>query len=297
MKKCLISIITTLFVIGGCLSCINQPIVLHAEVLSEITQQESIAEPADAKAEMFQRIIESNGERLANSVSSEAEQSDVEQVPEVEPATYSAEISEETETVEVAEEPVVTEPSETVNSTEQVAVVEEAVEEVEPAPEPSYFVQGESGASVDIIRATNQYYCAVPENIRNSFQNGGWRIIVCNSSLGPRWGYSSILALTVYDTHTIYIDQRAQAAKEIMHEMGHYVDWASGFASQTGEFNTIWQAEVGTFCNYHSTASANTNTALEYFAEAFMQCIYDGGSMQSLCPQTYGYVMSKVNSL
>ncbi len=297
MKKCLISIITTLCVIGGCLSWINQPIVLHAEVLSEITPHESVVEPTDAKAEMFHRIIESSGERLENAVPSEAEQFDVEQVSEVETVDASTEISEETETVEVAEEPVVTEPSETVNSTEQTTVVAEVVEEVEPAPEPNYFVQGESGASADIIRATNQYYCAVPENIRNSFQNGGWQIIVCNSSLGPRWGYSSILALTVYDTHTIYIDQRAQAAKEIMHEMGHYVDWASGFASQTGEFNAIWQAEVGTFCNYHSTASANTNTALEYFAEAFMQCIYDGGSMQSLCPQTYEFVMTRANSL
>lgn len=297
MKKCLISIITTLCVIGSCLSWINQPIVLYAEVLSKITQQESIAEPADAKAEMFQRIIESSGKRLENVMSSEAEQSDVEQMVEAEAVNDSTEISEETETVEVVEESVVTEPSETVNSTEQAAVVEEVVEEVVPAPEANYFVQGESGASIDIIRATNQYYCAVPENIRNSFQNGGWQIIVCNSSLGPRWGYSSILALTVYDTHTIYIDRRAQAAKEIMHEMGHYVDWASSFASQTDEFNAIWQAEVGTFCKYHSTASANTNTALEYFAEAFMQCIYDSGTMQSLCPQTYEFVMARANSL
>ena len=159
-----------------------------------------------------------------------------------------------------------------------------------------YFVQGEPGADVSAIQATEAYYNQIPENIRNRFQSDGWRIIVCNSSLGPRWGYSTpILALTIYAEKCIYIDTQPSAPSAITHEIGHYVDEATDYASYTDEFAAIFATEQPTFCEYDHTHPNNVSTTAEYFAESFQQCIVDPTGMASVCPQTYNYIVTRMN--
>lgn len=160
------------------------------------------------------------------------------------------------------------------------------------------FVQGEDGVSYNMIAGVEKYYTRIPENVRNYFQNSGWHITVSASSLGPRYGYPySILALTVYDEHQIWIDDRNSAKDSVVHEIGHFIDYTSGWTSDTLEFSDIYAVEKDAFCMYHGTHQNNTNTALEYFAESFQQCIYNPVGMQTACPQTYTYIMTIVNSL
>lgn len=158
--------------------------------------------------------------------------------------------------------------------------------------------QGEAGVSQDMILSVEKYYNKLPENIRLYFQNSGWKITVSAQGLGERYGYSfSILALTIYEEQQIWIDNRSSAKGSIVHEMGHFIDCTQNWVSRTPEFAEIYAAEKEAFCLYHGTHQNNTNTVLEYFAEAFQQCIYDSEGMQAACPRTYEYVMQIASSL
>ena len=162
----------------------------------------------------------------------------------------------------------------------------------------STFVQGEAGVSSSMVSGVESYYNKLPENVRQYFQQSGWKITVSGTSLGPRWGYSySILALTVYGDKQIWIDNRNEAKSSIVHETGHFIDYTQGFTSSSQTFSDIYSAEMVGFCAYHKTHVNNTNTAMEYFAEAFQQCVYDPSGMATACPQTYNYIMNIVNSL
>lgn len=202
-------------------------------------------------------------------------------------------------------EEVVTEPEADLLSASPLAehdkTSEISVQPDEPVKEVKQvdtFVQGEDGVSYGMIADVEKYYAKIPENVRNYFQNSGWHITVSASSLGPRYGYTfSILALTVYDDHQIWIDNRNSAKDAIVHEVGHFIDYTQGWSSSTSEFLEIYAAEKEAFCMYHSTHQNNTSTAIEYFAESFQQCVYDPAGMQAACPRTYTYIMTIANSL
>lgn len=184
---------------------------------------------------------------------------------------------------------------------EQSVKTEESSEkmgEVDSSPV-CYFVQYDEGVNSTFAAKVEREYLKVPENVRIHFQTGGWKLLVSYENLAKRIpGYgNSILAFTDSDVKTVFIDNRDAAAKAVVHEMGHYIDWANGLPSESEEFLSIYNAEVATFCSIHSTHSANTSTPMEYFAEFYEVMIRNPESVANACPRTYEFIQHYQNSL
>ena len=160
------------------------------------------------------------------------------------------------------------------------------------------FVKGEPGVSESFLRSTNAYYLMTPANVRSHFESNGGTAIVAATSLGPRWGYgNNISALLDHASITIWIDYRNISQSSVLHEMGHYVDLALGYITNSYEFATIYASEAPAFRSVWDCSSENTASTCEYFAEAFEVCIKNPGLMQKYCPQTYTFIMDCARSL
>lgn len=155
-----------------------------------------------------------------------------------------------------------------------------------------FVVQYDDGVIESFAAKVESEYAKVPENVRMHFQTGGWTLLVSAQPLAQRIpGYgNSILGFTDSDCKTIFIDNREKAIASVVHEMGHYIDWANGLPSESDEFLSIYNTEVVTFCSIHSTHSANTSTPMEYFAEFYEVMIRNPESVAKDCPQTYEFV-------
>lgn len=144
------------------------------------------------------------------------------------------------------------------------------------------------------------YYKQIPENVRNRFESDGWQLVLTTNNFGAQFGYyGKYLAFSYMgsDRKVMYIDDRPAAMDAVLHEMGHVIDWTSGFVSYTSEFSSIYSEEVGAFCSFHSTNKNNYDTTLEYFAESYQVCLQHPEQMQQCCPKTYAYVMQYANAM
>ena len=134
----------------------------------------------------------------------------------------------------------------------------------------SNVVQAEGKVSKTRVNNVNTYYLGIPENVRQYLEDKGWTFICSAQSFGKRYGYTgSILALTVYKDKVIYIDNRKKAESAIVHEVGHAIDYSYGFTSNSQAFNDIFAVEHNNVSSFWITHHSNTDTAVEYFAEAF----------------------------
>ena len=159
-------------------------------------------------------------------------------------------------------------------------------------------IEKDGNVSDSRLQKIESYYIMIPQNVRTNLENSGWRFICSDNNFGAPYGYTgSILALSVYNEKIIYIDNRQKAEDAIIHEVGHAIDWISGFSSYQNDFLNIFNAEVETFRSVHSTHSANTSSPMEYFAEAYFVSVINPTLMQENCPLTYEFVMAKSNSL
>lgn len=154
-------------------------------------------------------------------------------------------------------------------------------------------IEGEAGASTTLYENVCLYYEMVPVQLRTDFEEAGWHIEVAASSIGPRYGYSSIMGLTIPGEKKIVIDCREKCAAAIRHEMGHFLDLAVNFEySNSSEFVEIWNSEMWNFASSHSTHQNNYNTSIEYFAESFSVYLANPGLLYNCCPDTYNYFES-----
>ena len=162
----------------------------------------------------------------------------------------------------------------------------------------SNVVQAEGTVSKTRVNNVNAYYLGIPENVRQYLEDRGWTFICSAQSFGKRYGYTgSILALTVYNDKVIYIDNRKKAEPSIVHEVGHAIDYSYGFTSNSQEFNDIFAVEHNNVSSFWKTHHNNTDTAVEYFAEAFQIYVQQPENLQTYCPQTYDYIQNIVSGL
>ena len=162
----------------------------------------------------------------------------------------------------------------------------------------SNVVQAEGKVSKTRVNNVNAYYLGIPENVRQYLEDQGWTFICSAQSFGKRYGYTgSILALTVYKDKVIYIDNRKKAESAIVHEVGHAIDYSYGFTSNSQAFNDIFAVEHNNVSSFWITHHSNTDTAVEYFAEAFQIYVQQPENLQTYCPQTYEYIQNIVSGL
>ena len=162
----------------------------------------------------------------------------------------------------------------------------------------SNVVQAEGKVSKTRVNNVNEYYLGIPENVRQYLEDRGWTFICSAQSFGKRYGYTgSILALTVYKDKVIYVDNRKKAESAIVHEVGHAIDYSYGFTSNSQAFNDIFAVEHNNVSSFWKTHHSNTDTAVEYFAEAFQIYVQQPENLQTYCPQTYEYIQNIVSGL
>ena len=162
----------------------------------------------------------------------------------------------------------------------------------------SNVVQAEGKVSQTRVNNVNAYYLGIPENVRQYLEDKDWTFICSAQSFGKRYGYTgSILALTVYKDKVIYIDNRKKAEPAIVHEVGHAIDYSYGFTSDSQAFNDIFAVEHNNVSSFWKTHHSNTDTVVEYFAEAFQIYVQQPENLQTYCPQPYEYIQKSVSGL
>lgn len=282
MKDCVFKTLLTLFV-----SLIFTGIITAAAMVTEVSVEDlndasaslasSTTHEATIEVPDFEEKYDQETEIAASELDSELEISSIEEQTEV-----------KDEEKEEQAEPEFT----TVETTAQAMT-----DMVRPATLQEYtingVIEGEAGASTTLYENVCLYYEMIPAQLRTDFEEAGWHIEVAASSIGPRYGYSSIMGLTIPSEKKIVIDCREKCAAAIRHEMGHFLDLAVNFEySNSSEFVEIWNSEMWNFASSHSTHQNNYNTSIEYFAESFSVYLANPGLLYNCCPDTYNYFES-----
>ncbi len=139
-------------------------------------------------------------------------------------------------------------------------------------------------------------YQAVPEEIRDCFDENDWSMDILEAStLNRLYGSSEgeVAGVTIYNSKQIYLSDNEEYAEEaINHEMGHYFEYAYAtyFGSKlsgTSEFKSIYQEEAEVSDMF---SSYTISTTTEYFAQAFKWFCEDPSTLSSDNPDTYNYI-------
>lgn len=129
-------------------------------------------------------------------------------------------------------------------------------------------------------------YCKIPENVREAYQLDGWCLSISTEHLEDTWfagwGYSAIASGYDSAIKEIRVEDTKNGSNAVVHEIGHYVDGKLGYISGTEEWKNIWEKET--------TSRYGATSALEGFAEAFEQSIYNPKSYSKKCPQSYQFI-------
>lgn len=158
-------------------------------------------------------------------------------------------------------------------------------------------VENACGASDSFMKTVNDNLNLLPEKMRNKLIDNGWKFkVVSHSKLKEVSGVDrSILGFTEPKDYTVYIDNREAASKTILHEAYHAIDVSLGYMSKSNEFEAIYKEELQAFKSIHKTNSYNTNSAVEYFAEAGQVYILNPDKLKEACPQTYDFLEMVIN--
>lgn len=160
------------------------------------------------------------------------------------------------------------------------------------------FIQNSCNASNEFLISIDSYWNMIPSNVRERYINSGSTITVVDS-LGYL-GLSHFYITTEGNRYVhIEIDYRNKAKDAIIHEVGHFLSWylALDLNSTSGEFYEIWEEEYQNIFSIDSTDINNVNTPHEYFAESFAIVIIKPDLMKRVCPKTYNYILTCINSI
>lgn len=133
----------------------------------------------------------------------------------------------------------------------------------------------------------------VPENVYQKFVDGGWHIILTDTSLGEGVG-----GCTYWDNHTIVIpDSGGDLIPTIVvHEMGHFLGGATKTPWKSEEFAAIYAEEKDAFAATGGYNAANSYNEMEFFSQVFCDS-YTTGQSQTAAPKAYEFVQRYVSSL
>lgn len=158
-------------------------------------------------------------------------------------------------------------------------------------------VENTCEASDSFMKTVNDNFNLLPEKMKNKLIEYGWQFkVVSNSKIQEISNVNrSILGFTDQHNCVVYIDNREAASKTILHEAYHAIDVSLGYMSKSNEFEAIYKEELQAFKSIHKTNSYNTNSAVEYFAEAGQVYILNPDKLKEACPQTYDFLEMVIN--
>lgn len=135
-----------------------------------------------------------------------------------------------------------------------------------------------------------KYYMMVPETIRKNFESDGFRIIMREQDItqeayaeyGGYTGIGTVEAVSDYEKKVIYVQD--EYPRQIIHEMGHYVNNKWGFSKQSG-FKELASSEAAKISIYAGNSVSQTPN--EYFSEVFDLYIRDPQALQIISPASF----------
>ena len=139
-------------------------------------------------------------------------------------------------------------------------------------------------------------YELVPLNIRNAFENDGWKMIVVNGDLEideDLGDNSKVGAMTVYNDKVIYLTLYDPTS--VIHEMGHFLDYKNNFCSlffPAYVYADEWGKMIAVAEHTHVH---NYSTTPEYFAESFNMWVTKHDAFCNACPGTARYLEEHMN--
>ena len=164
-------------------------------------------------------------------------------------------------------------------------------------PSESKQITSEKPGNLASIYSIDEYFSMLPDAVRTAFYQDNWSYAKVDYSLGDIYynGTKMISGLTDFDNHAIYIDNRDEVNRSILHEVGHrfeYEPYVKGFQSK--EFQELydghsseWYVNYGGHYNNYATAK-----------EAYAQCyeIYFI-SPECLDEQTRQFISQEIDSI
>lgn len=137
----------------------------------------------------------------------------------------------------------------------------------------------------------------LPDKVVKSLKDNGWTIEVTDKNLAKTYFngvYSSVRAVAIYSQKKILIEDRDVAVTNSpLHEVGHSIDYISGWASKSSEFKSIYKEEINTF-KKNIPNSGSVRDEQEFFASIF--CYYFSDSSKCT-PKAKAFVKNIIDNL
>jgi hypothetical protein len=130
------------------------------------------------------------------------------------------------------------------------------------------------------------YLNKVDEVLRTKFSEDGWKLILTSADLDDllfQGQTSGVMGCTYFNQKVIYVNSGDYSYCAI-HEMGHFLDYESSYASQTSEFASIFSSEASKLTEYGQTS------ATEFFAEVYQYQILQKDATITSCPNACTFV-------
>lgn len=100
-----------------------------------------------------------------------------------------------------------------------------------------YAVDG--NVTEEFIKDTKDAIDLVPEEIREEFYRTGWKLEIGNTN-ERHYGLCDVKNKTLYIYYQNEIKDH-NVADTLLHEFGHYIDYANGWTSKTEEFKALYK--------------------------------------------------------
>lgn len=140
----------------------------------------------------------------------------------------------------------------------------------------------------------------IPSNLMSKFKSEGWKLKITDQNIGSMMfgGASNIIGATSEPREAIYVANTKHAINAaIVHEFGHYLDHLTYTSFDNSEFQSIYEAEVGSLKGTFGLSNSDTNNVHEYYASCFYCYIMNGATMQSVAPQSYQFIQNDLGSI
>lgn len=128
----------------------------------------------------------------------------------------------------------------------------------------------------------------------------GWDFDITGEDFGGYYGYSeNICGLTVYGEKTIYIrDDEWSIHRSAIHELGHALDYEFDWASETDEFEEIFEKEKYNFDDCVSIGDGHEISDVnEYWASVYQNMVLNYDDTYEDIPETVEYIESYLNTI
>lgn len=145
------------------------------------------------------------------------------------------------------------------------------------------------------VRTLETILHLIPTELLSHFYNNDYTICVTDKKIGKTYmnNNNQYNAAIVWSKKMIVVEDRSDAIKGSVHELGHYLDGINNRPSYSDEFHQIYLEEAETF-KANIVDGGCVHNQSEFFAQTFYYYILD----PSKCtPKAYEYVETQLNIL